>query len=175
MGTLTTVAQQLSLDRQPSPDLLDLAYQRFLFDFVIPSAPHEPGMCPDGVLDFLPMYFYAASDSCLRAAIMAVCYANYDGRFKSAEARMLSSECCGKALTQMQAAIKDPVKAKSDETLLTVYLLGIWEVRTFLPFQPTGLIPPARNPCLPLGAFRISQPIHLMATGWPTKEVLLRF
>jgi hypothetical protein len=129
---LTAVAQHLSLCKQPDQDLHDLAYNRFIYDFVIPNAHSDPGVVADGLLDFVPMYGNAAAGSCLRAATMAVCCANYAGRFKSAEARLQSSEHCGRALKLMQAAIKDPMEAKSDETLLTVYLLGIWEVRRLL-------------------------------------------
>ncbi|KAF2809759.1 uncharacterized protein BDZ99DRAFT_571519 [Mytilinidion resinicola] len=127
ISTLTSVAQHLSLNRQPSDDLQDLAYSRWLYDFVVPSSSTDPGIISDGVLDFVPMYENAAPDSCLRAATLATCYANFYGRFKSAEAKLRSSEYCGKALKLMQAAIKDPVESKSDETLLTVYLLGVWE------------------------------------------------
>lgn len=121
--------QHLTLNEEIKTDLYRLAYNRFLFDFVLPNNPADHDGPRDGFLGFLPSFYEQSSpDSCLFAAVSAVSFANFDGRFKSPEARLLGSEYCGKALKLIQHAIQDYSQAKSDETLFAVYLLGIYEV-----------------------------------------------
>lgn len=120
--------QHLTLDKEIKTDLYRLAYNRFLFDFVIPNNSADHDGPRDGFLGFLPSFYEQSSpDSCLFAAVSAVSFANFDGRFKSPEAKLLGSEYCGKALKLIQHAIQDYSQAKSDETLFAVYLLGIYE------------------------------------------------
>lgn len=115
-------------DEGIKPDLHQLAYNRFLFDFVLPNDSVNRDGPNNGFLTFLPsLYEQSSPGSCLYAAMFAVSFANFDGRFKSPEARLLSSEYCGRALKSIQLAIQDQSQAKSDKTLLAVYLLGIYE------------------------------------------------
>ncbi|OCK85394.1 hypothetical protein K432DRAFT_377746 [Lepidopterella palustris CBS 459.81] len=128
LSTTNPNAQHRTLSREIKPDLHQLAWQRFCFDFVIPNLSTDARSVATGVLEFLPsMYEKCSPESPLWAAVAAVSYANFDGRFKSPEARLLGSEFCGRALRLIQTAIGDPLQARSDETLLSVYLLGIWE------------------------------------------------
>jgi len=121
--------QYLTLDEEIETGLYRLAYNRLVFDFVLPNNSTDRDGLIDGFLEFLPNFYEQSSpDSCLFAAVSAVSFANFYGRFKSPEARLLGSEYCGKALKLIQYAIQDYSQAKSDETLFAVYLLGIYEV-----------------------------------------------
>ena len=119
----------ISLSMKRSKPAYRPAYNRFIFDFVLPNNSTDRDGLIDGFLEFLPNFYKQSSpDLCLFAAVSAVSFANFDERFESPEARLLGSEYCGKALKLIQYAIQDYSQAKSDETLFAVYLLGIYEV-----------------------------------------------
>ena len=90
-------------------------------------------ICP-GYLELLPyVYSVTASDSALALAtqaLAAICYGAWTsaGGEKDAENRT-SGTMFGKALLATQQAILDPNKSKSDETLMAVLILRLYEVR----------------------------------------------
>jgi hypothetical protein len=119
----------ISLSTKRSKPAYRPAYNRFVFDFVLPNNFTDRDKLIDGFLEFLPNFYEQSSpDSCLFAVVSVVSFTNFNGRFKSPEARLLGSEYCGKALKLIQYAILDYSQAKSGETLFAVYLLGIYEV-----------------------------------------------
>jgi len=115
--------QHLTLDEEIKTGLYRLAYNRFIFDFVLPNNSTDHDGLIDGFLEFLPNFIEQPSpDSYLFAAVSAVSFTNFDGRFKSPEAKLLGSEYCGKALKLIQYAIQDYSQAKSNETLFAAVM-----------------------------------------------------
>lgn len=74
------------------------------------------------------MYIQSASDSALTAAIVAVSLANINGRIRSSKIEGNGRKEYGAALKLTKEALEDPLDQKRDETLLAIYLLGMYEV-----------------------------------------------
>lgn len=89
--------------------------------------------CP-GYLELLPcVYSATASNSAVALATQALA-ATYYGAWTSADGEKdaenrTSGTMLGKALLATQQAISDPDKSKSDETLMAVLILRLYEVR----------------------------------------------
>ena len=64
----------------------------------------------------------------LRAAIEAVCLAGLSNLSPANSLASASRERYGKAVRAVQTALEDFVQVVSDETLMTVFLLGLFEV-----------------------------------------------
>ncbi|PVH95520.1 hypothetical protein DM02DRAFT_600726 [Periconia macrospinosa] len=108
-------------------DLRRLAYERFIYDFVIPETPNlskdEPS---DAMWDFIPyLYEKAGPGSCLVATIDAVSYANFANRCNAPHAIPLAEECATKSIKLLQATVADTTLASSNETLCAVYLMAM--------------------------------------------------
>lgn len=117
------------------PDLRRLAYERFVYDFVAPETPNRPlGETSDALWTFIPaLYQNAPEDSCLAIIVNAVAYANFANRCNAPQANAWADEALGKGIALLSKSILDGQKAASDETLCSVYLMGVFEVR---PEQP---------------------------------------
>ena len=93
----------------------------------------ERANCP-GYIEFLPSVFsITASNSALALATQALASSFHGawtgaGGEKDAENR-ISRTTFGEALLATQNAILDPIKSKSDETLMAVLILRLYEVR----------------------------------------------
>ena len=93
--------------------------------------------CP-GYIEFLPFaYSMTAPDSALAFATQALASSFHGawtgtGSEKDAENRK-SRTMLGKALLATQQAISDPIKSKSDETLMAVLILRLYDVRNRQP------------------------------------------
>lgn len=93
----------------------------------------ERANCP-GYIEFLPSVFsITASNSALALATQALASSFHGawtgaGGEKDAENR-ISRTTFGEALLATQNAILDPIKSKSDETLMAVLVLRLYEVR----------------------------------------------
>jgi hypothetical protein len=113
--------------------------ERFFFDWVI----EEQFVVDEGVeglvprrsvafLQYLPMMFHAARaatpKSVLVEAVTALAFANYGQRLKNPEAltRALQSYCT--ALKLLKQLVLNPAAARKDETLVSIALLGMYEV-----------------------------------------------
>lgn len=121
--------------RNPEPSLHELALNRFFLDYVVSSDPLDRGQ---GFLEFLPnLYANASKDSCLRATVSAIALGNFAGRFQVAKAKAEAVESYGIALRDINSAIKDPEKARLDETVLSVYLISLTEVRPWPLYSST--------------------------------------
>lgn len=120
----------LSLAQEVEADLLSRAYQRWLYDFVIEETPGKaPDEPSDSLMDFVPhMYENASEKSSLKCVIRALALLNFSSRCNHSEAQILAAEYAGSALRSLGIAIADVTRAASDETLLTVYLMGMYEV-----------------------------------------------
>jgi hypothetical protein len=84
-----------------------------------------------GILDYLPMLYSATNpESCLHAALGAVAYANFCRRSSMtiADGRRLAKQCYGKALSLVSQATQNNTTASSDDVVMAVSLLGVYEV-----------------------------------------------
>ena len=113
------------------PDLRHLAYERFVYDFVVFDTPNKPPREPsDALLDFIPLlYQRSAEGSCLATIVDACAYANFSSRFNAPQALSLAGEYLGKGIKLLSKTISDKEQAPSDEALCSVYLMGFYEVR----------------------------------------------
>ena len=118
----------------PSPgpllrtDLHECALNRWLFDFCIPTDRFNPQR---GVLDYFPQ-LYRQSDpaSCLHAAVSAVSYSNFHRRSAPLveKCQLLGKKFYIQSLSLVNKATRNEVTARSDQVLMAVHLLGIYEV-----------------------------------------------
>jgi hypothetical protein len=126
----TSRFNDLSMSSRIGPDLHRLAYERFVYDYVVFETPHKPpGALSDGIYDFIPTLYQRAPDgSCLVMAVDAVAYVNFASRCNAPQAQALGEESLGKAIKLLQTAIADKQQAPTDEILCSVYLMGIYGV-----------------------------------------------
>jgi hypothetical protein len=93
---------------------------------------------PQGVLISLPqMISKAADDSAIVLVCRAIGNAFLTCRVDTAEARSKRATTYGRALSATNAALKDPLLQIQDETLASVWLLSLYEVRT-IPLKFVG-------------------------------------
>lgn len=111
-------------------DLRRLAYERFVYDFVIFDSPgKEPDKPSGGLFNFVPpLYHGAAEGSCLATVVEAVAYANFANRCNAPHAQRLAEENRAKGIRLLQQTIADKKLAPTDEALCAVYLMGMYEV-----------------------------------------------
>ncbi|KAF9693552.1 hypothetical protein EKO04_008529 [Ascochyta lentis] len=112
-----------------APDLRRLAYERFLYDFVINESPNHPSNEPsDALWNFIPvLYQRAAEDSCVATVINAVAYCNFAHRCNAPQAATLGEEALGRGMVLLSKMIADKEQAGTDEALCSVYLMGVYE------------------------------------------------
>ncbi|KAJ8106175.1 hypothetical protein OPT61_g9714 [Boeremia exigua] len=122
----------LSIAPALKPDLRRLAYERFLYDFVIMESPnHPPDEPSDSLWSFIPtLYNRAAEDSCVVTVVNAVAYVNFATRCNAPHAEALGEECLGRGMLLLSKMIADKKQAMSDEALCSVYLMGVFELAT---------------------------------------------
>ena len=127
----------------------------FALSYTVPQAfresPEQAALCyffstyvllpcnPDATRGYMgciqPLYTTAKLGSVMSVATSALALSmlgNHPGR--QAE-RLLSHLAFGKALLLANQAIQDPVQVKTDETLMAVLLLGMYEVSGFIPIK----------------------------------------
>jgi hypothetical protein len=123
----------LSLNQEIAPDILSQAYQRWLYDFVIEEIPgRTPDQPSHAMMDFVPrMFESAAEESTLKNGLRAASLLNFSSRCKFPQAEIWAKQYAGKTLKSLQTAVADGKKAASDDTLLTVYIMGMYEVCIF--------------------------------------------
>lgn len=114
------------------PDLRQLAFDRFMYDFVSPDDPNRPPEEPaDALWSFMPIiYENAAEGSCYRTVLDAVAYVNYANRCAAPQAMVLAEECMAKGINLISKMVTDKKMAATDETLCSVYILGVYENMT---------------------------------------------
>ncbi|KAF2690940.1 hypothetical protein K458DRAFT_288220 [Lentithecium fluviatile CBS 122367] len=119
---------ELSIPGQVGVGLRRVAYERFLYDFVVFETPNKPPEAmSDALWDFIPdLYQRAPEGSCLATVVDAVAYSNFANRRNAPQAQALGVECLGKAIKLLQKTIADKEQAPTDEALCSVYLMGIY-------------------------------------------------
>lgn len=108
--------------------LLDLAMQRFFFDYVFRKNPSKARM---GYLEHLPElcenreYFLPYFESAIKATILA----NFARRYNSVLAEEQAMKQYTRAIQLINQALGDSHLVWKNETLLACHLLGICEVK----------------------------------------------
>lgn len=92
--------------------------------------PHDP-RTDRGITELLPLFFADMKPgtplSLTLSAVSRSIFAGWERRVRNFEIPM-TQLAYGKALTATRAALADPVQRLSDETLMAVCLLGMYEV-----------------------------------------------
>ncbi|KNG43956.1 acyl-CoA oxidase [Stemphylium lycopersici] len=112
-----------------NPDFRRRAFERFVYDFVMPDSPTRPKDEPsDALWTFIPVLYQGASDDSLIAtAVDAVAYVNFSNRCNDPHAATLGEECVAKAIPMLTKVIADKKQAATNEALCSVYLMGVYE------------------------------------------------
>ncbi|USP76712.1 uncharacterized protein yc1106_03986 [Curvularia clavata] len=112
-----------------NPDFRRKAFERFVYDFVLPDSPTRPKDEPsDALWTFIPvLYQGAAEDSLIATTVDAVSYVNYANRCNDAHAAALGEECVAKAIPMLTKVIADKKRSATNEALCSVYLMGVYE------------------------------------------------
>ncbi|KAH3988990.1 hypothetical protein HBH98_184760 [Parastagonospora nodorum] len=129
---------KLPIPTSPRQDLRHLAYQRFVYDFVVFPDPNKPLEEPsDALFSFVPLlYENAHPQSCLVTVVNAVAYINFANRRDVPQAMALAEESFGEGIKMLSRMIANEETAASDEALCSVHLMGIFE--TLTKFQRQG-------------------------------------
>ena len=110
---------------------IDLSFEQLsIFQFFDQLSMSTPEGKAVGWLYFLPqLYQDASAESCLIWTIKAAAYFLFENHFHTSQLLIKARECYGMALRSTNAAIQDPVEKLKDETLCTILLLNILDVR----------------------------------------------
>lgn len=113
-----------------NPDFRRRAFERFVYDFVLPDSPSMPKDEPsDALWTFIPVLYQGASEDSLIAMVVdAVAYVNYSNRCNDPHAAALGEECVAKAIPMLTRVIADKRQSATNEALCSVYLMGVYEV-----------------------------------------------
>ena len=109
-------------------DILDCAVNRFFYDYSLPESRETHST--NGVFDYIPPLFYDAPPKCsLKQAIYAVALANFDRRTGCSikGIRTNIDRHYGSTLRLVAEESQNPKTANSDELLLAVQMLGVFE------------------------------------------------
>jgi len=122
--------ENLTINPPIGHDLRQLAYERFIYDFVTPDNDERPlGEPTDSLYVFVPLLYQStAPNSCFATVVQAVSYINFANRCHSPQAAARAEECFGKGITMLSKMISDKEQVVSDETLCSSYLMGVYEV-----------------------------------------------
>ncbi|KAG9186363.1 hypothetical protein G6011_02919 [Alternaria panax] len=136
---------RLTITPMPNPSFRRKAFERFVYDFVLPDQPSRPADQPDEALwTFIPLLYQGApEDSLIATAVDAVSYVNYANRCNDPQAQALSEECNltsvqrkgtfiahnhgANALLQLRTVeqfYSDPLSARLYEVIYAHLLLG---------------------------------------------------
>ena len=98
----------------------------FLHQF---STPGNGDRCY-GFLDFLPALYHETNEaSCLFSATNAVAMAYMTNIYRKGAWSRTHQVIYGQALTATKEAVEDPLLRVRDDTIIAIWLLGIYEVR----------------------------------------------
>ncbi|KAF1921937.1 hypothetical protein BDU57DRAFT_584906 [Ampelomyces quisqualis] len=134
-------------------DVLRLAYDRFLYDFVASEDFNRPPDEPlDALFSFVPLlYQHVKPGSCLTTIVNAAAYINSANRCSAPHAAILAEESFGEVLWKiplkftelkdsfgplhegirlLARVIADTEKAASNDALCSVHLMGAFEILT---------------------------------------------
>ncbi|KAL7776901.1 hypothetical protein CFE70_007321 [Pyrenophora teres f. teres 0-1] len=130
-STITSIIDlsKMSITPALNPDFRRKAFERFVYDFVLPDSPdRDPNEPTDALWMFVPLlYEKAPQNSLIATTVDAVSYVNYANRCHDSHAAILAEECLAKAFPLLTKVIAEKKHAASNETLCSVYLMGVYE------------------------------------------------
>ncbi|KAF1834947.1 hypothetical protein BDW02DRAFT_313327 [Decorospora gaudefroyi] len=112
-----------------NPHFRRKAFERFVYDFVLPDSPLKLTDEPvDSLWAFIPVLYQGASeDSLIAKAVDAVSYVNFANRFHAPQAEALGEACLGKGIAMLTKIIANKKHSATNEALCSVYLMGVYE------------------------------------------------
>jgi hypothetical protein len=121
---------KMTITPAANPDFRRRAFERFVYDFVLPDSPTRAKDEPsDALWTFIPVLYQGASEDSLIATVVdAVSYVNLANRCYAPRAEALGEECLGKGIAMLTKVIADKKLAATNEALCSVYLMGVYEV-----------------------------------------------
>lgn len=120
----------------PVPPIEDLALGFFLNRVVRLARDPRTGWGFMGFMRFISStYSEALCDSSVSMATATFSLVIFSIYFNRKEAVDAAQMLFAKAVTMTQAAIRDPEKSKTNETLITVLLLALYEVSSFTTYR----------------------------------------
>jgi hypothetical protein len=130
--TATIDLSRLTITPMPNPDFRRRAFERFVYDFVLPDSPNRPADQPDEAMwTFIPLLYQDASeDSLIATAVDAVSYVNFANRYSDSHAQALGEECVGRVIPMLTKVIADKKQSATNAALCSVHLMGVYEVRS---------------------------------------------
>jgi hypothetical protein len=133
---------QMTITPVVNPDFRRQAFERFVYDFVLPDSPTRPKDEPsDALWTYIPVLYQGApEDSLVVRVVDAVSYVNFANRCNAPHAEALGEECLGKGIAMLTKIIADRKQSATNETLCSVYLMGVYEVS-----EPSLVIRPANT------------------------------
>lgn len=126
----------VSLARQPQIRPEIYAVERFYSDYAFSTAT-----CPF-LYPVEPLYHSAQTPNCLHSVIPAVALASAAKRMHRHDLMHEANQHYGRTLRRLQAVLTDTESAKQDATLLTIFLLGLYEVSPTPAFSTYGCAVP---------------------------------
>jgi hypothetical protein len=121
---------QMTITPVINPDFRRQAFERFVYDFVLPDSPTRPKDEPsDALWTYIPVLYQSAPEGSLLVTVVdAVSYVNFANRCNAPHAEALGEECLGKGIAMLTKIIADKKQSATNETLCSVYLMGVYEV-----------------------------------------------
>ncbi|KAF1985816.1 hypothetical protein K402DRAFT_421743 [Aulographum hederae CBS 113979] len=108
-----------------APSAIELSENRFFFDYVLQTNRAFPY---SGIMDFLPeLYRKSSQETCLPEALAAMAKLNLYRRTRNQQLAIQAAESYGHSLQLMKAALQNPETARSNEVLISMYLMGMYE------------------------------------------------
>lgn len=115
-----------NINVQPSHELESQAICLFMQTFTASRGVEDS---EPAHLDFLPqLYLTSPLGSCIREAVTSISLRNFSNRYGVANIGTHAYHMHGKALRSTKKALANPSQACLDETIATVYLLGLHEL-----------------------------------------------
>jgi hypothetical protein len=126
---------QMTITPVINPDFRRQAFERFVYDFVLPDSPNRSKDEPsDALWTYIPVLYQGAPEGSLVVTVVdAVSYINFANRCNAPHAEALGEECLGKGIAMLTKIIADKKKSATNETLCSVYLMGVYEVCKLTP------------------------------------------
>jgi hypothetical protein len=126
----TSYRPQCSLARTPSLSVEDQATRFFFSKYGARQSSEQRR----SLYEYLPeLYNVDTENSSLRCIITAVGLAGLSHRRTSSEMLLAATASYNLALHQTNYALQHPMTASSDQTLISILLLGLYEASPFLP------------------------------------------
>ena len=116
-----------------------LVCSRFFFDYCLPTDTFDPFK---GIMDFLPyLYLNSGENSSLQAAVAATSHLNFHRRSETLVRtdKTIAFNYYTESLKRVQNELQCETTASSDQLLMAVYLLGIYEVSQAQPIRKRSI------------------------------------